>query len=141
VPSVAFIGHNLVPRHDHVLPFRENFVVCYAAQLIELLIAIIKVSRHENWLRTGDLGYRDEDGFFFIVGRKKELIIRGGYNVYPREVEEVLYAHPAVAEAAVTAIPDERLGEEVKAYCSLKPGQSVSERELIAFVKLWTPSS
>ena len=68
-----------------------------------------------GWFHTGDLGYVDEDGFFFIVDRKKELIIRGGYNVYPREVEEVLYAHPAVAEVAVIGVPDDRLGEEVKA--------------------------
>ena len=69
-----------------------------------------------GWFHSGDLGYLDEDGFLFIVDRKKELIIRGGYNVYPREVEEVLYAHPAVAEAAVVGVPDERLGEEVKAF-------------------------
>ena len=61
---------------------------------------------------TGDLGYMDEDGFYFIVDRKKDLIIRGGYNVYPREVEEVLHSHPAVAQTAVVKVPDERLGEE-----------------------------
>jgi long-chain acyl-CoA synthetase len=88
-----------------------------------------------GWLHTGDLGYRDEDGFFFIVDRKKEMIIRGGYNVYPREVEEVLYAHPAVDEVAVVGVPDERLGEEVKAFVSAKPGVEVSERELIDFAK------
>ena len=75
-----------------------------------------------GWFHTGDLGYRDEDGFYFIVDRKKDLIIRGGYNVYPREVEEVLYTHPAVAPAAVVGVPDERLGEEVKAYVETKPG-------------------
>ena len=68
-----------------------------------------------GWFHTGDLGYVDDEGFFFIVDRKKELVIRGGYNVYPREVEEVLYAHPAVAEAAVIGRPDDRLGEEVVA--------------------------
>ena len=77
-----------------------------------------------GWLHTGDLGYVDEDGFFFIVDRKKDLIIRGGYNVYPREVEEVLYAHPAVAEAAVIGVPDERLGEEVKAFVALRRAAS-----------------
>ena len=64
---------------------------------------------------------RDEDGFFYIVDRKKDLIIRGGFNVYPREVEEVLYAHPAVREAAVIGTPDDEYGEEVTAYISLKP--------------------
>ena len=88
-----------------------------------------------GWFHTGDLGYVDEDGFFFIVDRKKELIIRGGYNVYPREVEEVLYAHPAVAEAAVVGVPDERLGEEVKAFVAPKPGATVVEEEIVEYVK------
>jgi long-chain acyl-CoA synthetase len=77
----------------------------------------------------------DEDGYFFIVDRKKDLIIRGGYNVYPREVEEVLYEHPAVQEAAVVAVPDESLGEEVGAAVVLKAGESVDARELKAYVK------
>ncbi|GAA2216201.1 long-chain fatty acid--CoA ligase [Nonomuraea monospora] len=88
-----------------------------------------------GWLHTGDLGYVDEDGFFFIIDRKKELIIRGGYNVYPREVEEILYNHPAVAEAAVVGVPDARLGEEVAAYVSLKPGEPATTAELIAYCK------
>jgi long-chain acyl-CoA synthetase len=88
-----------------------------------------------DWFHTGDLGYVDEEGFFFIVDRKKELIIRGGYNVYPREVEEVLYTHPAVHEAAVIGVPDERLGEEVMAYISLKAGEVTSPDELIEFTK------
>lgn len=88
-----------------------------------------------GWLHSGDLGYRDEDGFFFIVDRKKEMIIRGGYNVYPREVEEVLYTHPAVFECAVVGAPDERLGEEVHAYVSVKVGNSVDPQTLIDFVK------
>jgi long-chain acyl-CoA synthetase len=88
-----------------------------------------------GWFHSGDMGYMDEDGFFFIVDRKKELIIRGGFNVYPREVEEVLYAHPAVAEAAVIGVPDERLGEEVKAVVALRPGQAASQEDLIAYCK------
>jgi long-chain acyl-CoA synthetase len=88
-----------------------------------------------GWFHTGDLGYVDEQGYYFIVDRKKEMIIRGGFNVYPREVEEVLYAHPAVGEAAVIGIPDERLGEEVKAVVSLKPGATATEADIIAFVK------
>jgi len=89
-----------------------------------------------GWLHTGDLSYVDEDGFFFIVDRKKDLIIRGGYNVYPREVEDVLYTHPAVAEAAVVGVPDDRLGQEVKAFVALRhDGTRVTEQELVDYVK------
>ncbi len=89
----------------------------------------------DGWLHTGDLGYVDEDGFFFVVDRKKDMIIRGGENVYPREVEDVLYQHPAVAEAAVVGVPDARLGEEVKAFVALRPGHEATEAELVAFVR------
>jgi len=88
-----------------------------------------------GWFHTGDLGYIDEDGFLFIVGRIKELIIRGGFNVYPAELEDVLHAHPAILEAAVVGIPDDRLGEEVKAVVALRPGASLTEEELIAYCK------
>ncbi|MGB2711960.1 MAG: long-chain fatty acid--CoA ligase [Conexibacter sp.] len=89
----------------------------------------------DGWFHTGDLAKRDEDGYFFIVDRKKDLIIRGGYNVYPREVEEVLYEHPAVAEAAVVALPHAELGEEVGAAVALKAGADAAPDELQAFVK------
>src|SRR5215510_101260 len=89
----------------------------------------------DGWFRTGDMAKVDEDGYFFIVDRKKDLIIRGGYNVYPREVEEVLYEHPAVQEAAVVGMPDEHLGEEVGAAVALKKGEHISEDDLRAFVK------
>jgi long-chain acyl-CoA synthetase len=88
-----------------------------------------------GWLHTGDMGYRDTDGYLFIVDRKKDLVIRGGMNVYPREVEEVLFAHPAVAEAAVIGVPDARLGEEVVAVVSLQPDRTASEEELIAYCR------
>jgi len=89
----------------------------------------------DGWFATGDMAKVDEDGYFYIVDRKKDLIIRGGYNVYPRDVEEVLYEHPAVREAAVVGIPDDDLGEEVGAAIALKPGESVDEETLRAFVK------
>jgi long-chain acyl-CoA synthetase len=88
-----------------------------------------------GWFHTGDLGYRDEDDFFYIVDRTKDLVIRGGFNVYPREIEEVLHAHPAVLEAAVLGRPDPRLGEEVVAFITLKRGATVTPDELIAFCK------
>jgi len=89
----------------------------------------------DGWLRTGDLAKVDEDGYFFIVDRKKELIIRGGYNIYPREIEEVLYEHPAVHECAVIGIPHPELGEEVGAAVSLRAGADATAKELREFVK------
>src|SRR5919109_3106423 len=89
----------------------------------------------DGWFYTGDLARVDEDGFFYIVDRKKELIIRGGYNVYPREIEEVLYEHPAVQEAAVVGIEDEKMGEEVGAAVVLKKGEDISADELKDYVK------
>ncbi|MFB9166052.1 long-chain-fatty-acid--CoA ligase [Arthrobacter psychrochitiniphilus] len=95
----------------------------------------------DGWFRTGDLGRMDEDGVYFIVDRKKDMILRGGYNIYPREIEEVLYEHPAVAEAAVVGMPDDVHGEEVCAAVSLKPGAVGAEdpealaAEIVEFVK------
>ena len=89
----------------------------------------------DGWFHSGDMGKVDEDGYFFIVDRKKELIISGGYNVYPREVEEVLYEHPCVQEAAVIGVEDEKMGEEVGAAVVLKKGEDVSEDDLRDFVK------
>jgi long-chain acyl-CoA synthetase len=89
----------------------------------------------DGWFRTGDMARVDEDGYFFIVDRKKDMIIRGGYNVYPREIEEVLYEHPAVQEAAVVGVPDAALGEEVAAAVTLKQGESLDAAELRAWVK------
>jgi long-chain acyl-CoA synthetase len=88
-----------------------------------------------GWLHTGDLGYFDQDGFLFIVSRKKELIIRGGYNVYPSEIENVLHGHPAVAEVAVVGIPDARLGEDVMAVVIRRPAMDVLEAELVAYCR------
>jgi long-chain acyl-CoA synthetase len=88
-----------------------------------------------GWFHTGDLAKVDDDGYFFIVDRKKDMIIRGGFNVYPREIEEVLYEHPAVAECAVVGIPDELMGEEVGAAVSLKEGEQASEEDLREYVR------
>ncbi len=83
-----------------------------------------------GWLFTGDIGYMDEDGYFYIVDRKKDMIIAGGYNIYPREVEEVLYEHDAIQEAVVVGMPDPYRGETVKAFIVLKEGHSATEEEL-----------
>jgi long-chain acyl-CoA synthetase len=88
-----------------------------------------------GWFHTGDLAYKDEDGYLFIVDRKKDLIIRGGYNVYPREIEEVLYGNPSIAEAAVIGKADEKLGEEVVAVVTLKEGASTTPEDVIAYCK------
>ncbi len=89
----------------------------------------------DGWLHTGDMARIDEDGYFFIVDRKKDLIIRGGYNVYPREIEELLYEHPAVREAAVIGVPHDEFGEEIGAAVTLKDGAVATEAELREFVK------
>ena len=86
-------------------------------------------------LKTGDVGYMDDQGWFYVVDRKKDQINAGGYKVWPREVEDVLYEHPAVREAAVVGVPDEYRGETVKAFVSVRPGQEVDPDELIAFCK------
>jgi long-chain acyl-CoA synthetase len=88
-----------------------------------------------DWFLSGDMGKRDEDGYYFIVDRKKELIIRGGYNVYPREIEEVLYEHPAVMEAAVIGVSCATNGEEVAAAIGLKPGETATAEEIQEFAK------
>jgi long-chain acyl-CoA synthetase len=89
----------------------------------------------DGWFRTGDLARRDKDGWYYIVDRAKDMIIRGGFNVYPREVEEVLITHEAVSLAAVIGVPHESHGEEVKAFVILKPGASATEEELVAWGK------
>jgi long-chain acyl-CoA synthetase len=89
----------------------------------------------DGWLYTGDIAKMDKDGFVYIVDRKKDMIIAGGFNIYPREVEEVLYEHPAVFEAAVVGVPDPYRGETVKAYVVLRPGAKATQEEIIAFCR------
>jgi len=88
-----------------------------------------------GWLHTGDMAKVDEDGYFYIVDRKKDMILAGGYNIYPRDVEEVLYEHPKVQEAVVAGIPDVYRGETVKAYLILKVGQTATAEEIVSFCK------
>jgi long-chain acyl-CoA synthetase len=89
----------------------------------------------DGWLYTGDIGYFDDEGYLYVVDRKKELINVGGYKVYPREVDEVLHAHPAVQEAAAVGVPDSFRGEAVKAVVALKPGARLGEDELLEYCR------
>ncbi|REK84857.1 long-chain fatty acid--CoA ligase [Streptomyces inhibens] len=114
--EIAIRGHNVMKRYW---------------QRPEETAAAIR----DGWFYTGDLGRVDQDGYFWIVGRMKDVIIRGGYNVYPREVEDVLYEHPAVADAAVIGLPNPDLGEEVGAAVVLKPGARTTAEDLREYVK------
>jgi long-chain acyl-CoA synthetase len=89
----------------------------------------------DGWLHTGDIGHKDTDGYLYVVDRKKDLILRGGLNVFPRDVEDVMVTHPAVAQAGVVGKPDPRLGEEVVAFVSLRPEASVTAQELVAYAR------
>jgi len=90
---------------------------------------------NDGWLHTGDLGYMDEDGFVFVTGRMKELIIKAGENIAPREIDEVFYRHPAIQNAASVGIPDEEYGEEIMCCCVLNPGYDCTEEELREFCR------
>jgi long-chain acyl-CoA synthetase len=134
IPGVAIA---ILDDADQALPAGEVGEVCVRGpnvmqgyyRLPEETAAALR----GGWLHTGDMGRLDADGYLYIVERKKDLIIRGGFNIYPREVEDVLYAHPAVAEAAVVGLRDAVMGEEVLAWVALKPGASVDEATLLTF--------
>jgi long-chain acyl-CoA synthetase len=88
-----------------------------------------------GWLYTGDIAVRDEDDYFFIVDRKKDMIIAGGYNIYPREIDEVLYQHPKIQDAVAVGVPDEYRGETIKAFVILKQGETATEEDIISFCR------
>ena len=89
----------------------------------------------DDWFFTGDIGYMDEEGYLFIVDRKKDMIIAGGYNIYPREIDEVLFEHPKLQEACAVGVPDPYRGETVKAFCVVKSGMTCTEEEVISFCR------
>ena len=89
----------------------------------------------DGWMHTGDLGVMDADGYLNIVGRMKDMVIRGGENVYPREIEEVLFEHPAIGSAQVIGVPDERMGEELMAWIVVRDGATVTDDEVRAFCR------
>lgn len=138
------IGTNIVNVVNRVVDeFGEDVPVGEVGELIVQGPNVMKgyyklpeetaVALRNGWLYTGDLARQDEDGYFYIVDRKKDLVIVGGYNVYPREVEEVLYEHPAVVEAAVVGIPDPNYGEAIRAYVVKKEGDPTTVDELKGF--------
>ena len=131
----------IIDKDDHITVMRTGEIgeVCISGPQV-MKGYLNQPGETDNVLRngrlhTGDLGYMDSDGFFFIVGRSKEMIIVGGYNVYPRNVEEVIYTHPAVAECAVIGLEHPTRGQMIKAYVVLKDGQSLDESTLKAFLK------
>jgi long-chain acyl-CoA synthetase len=89
----------------------------------------------DGWYHSGDMVYFDEDGYYYVKDRKKDMIVRAAFNIYPKEIEDLLYTHPAVAEAQVVGIPDLVKGEEVVACLALKPGESLTEQQVIAFCR------
>jgi acyl-CoA synthetase (AMP-forming)/AMP-acid ligase II len=91
---------------------------------------LARALKPDGWLHTGDLGYMDEDGFVFVTGRLKELIIKGGVNIAPREIDEAVYCYDAILDAAAVGIPDEHYGEEIMVCCTIKPGHTCTEEEL-----------
>jgi long-chain acyl-CoA synthetase len=138
-PPIFACEVRVVDEADHPLPAGQageivirghNVMTGYYKRPLETSEAL-----RNGWFHTGDIGVIDEDGYVAIVDRKKDMVLRGGMNVYPREIEEVLMTHPAVSLAAVIGVPDERLGEEVKAFVVRKPGASLTEDELIAWGK------
>jgi len=86
-----------------------------------------------GWLRTGDIAKMDEDGYLYLVERKKDLIIRGGFNIYPRDIEEVIYKHPAIQDAVAISVPDPVMSEEVKVYIVLKEGKAATAEEILSY--------
>jgi long-chain acyl-CoA synthetase len=133
------IGNEMkvVDDNDHDVPDGElGEIVLRGENILKGYFKSPKATQaafRNGWFHTGDVGYRDKDGFFYIVDRKSDMIIRGGENIYPREIDEVLYQHPAVAAAATIGVPDDLYGEEVAAFIVLKDGLKVSEEELINY--------
>jgi len=129
----------IVDEQDRPLPDGERGEVCIRGHHVMKGYLkrpeATKEALRGGWFHSGDIGTRSPEGYFTIVDRKKDMILRGGFNVYPREVEEVLYTHEAVAEVAVIGIPDPEKGEEIKAVIALAPGAELSAEDVVAFCK------
>ncbi len=137
----------IVDENDHPLPDGERGEICIRGHNVMKGYLgrpdATKEALQGGWFHSGDIGLRDEDGCYWIVDRKKDMILRGGFNVYPREVEEVLYAHEAVVEAAVIGVPHESHGEEVKAVVALGAGRDGQRggRSSPSARSAWPPTS
>jgi long-chain acyl-CoA synthetase len=144
--KIGSIGVPMPNTDQKIVDLEDSSITLPSNQEGELLIAGPQVMQgywgrpeetadvlKDGWLHTGDIAFTDNDGYTFIAGRKKDLIIAGGYNVYPDEVDAVLMAHPAVQESATIGIPDERRGENVKSFIVLAEGHTITPTELIAY--------
>ncbi|MBI2467155.1 MAG: AMP-binding protein, partial [Candidatus Rokubacteria bacterium] len=136
-PPIPGVEVGIFDDADRQVPVGEAGEVCVRGPNVMLgyyrMPEETAAALRNGWLHTGDIGRLDQDGFLYIVERKKDLIIRGGLNIYPREVEEVLYAHPKIAEGAVVGMPDPLMGEDVLAFVVLRPGERATAEEIIAF--------
>jgi long-chain acyl-CoA synthetase len=136
---ITGVDFRIVDEHDREVPSGERGeIVLRGHNIMKGYFRRPEETAHAmrgGWFHTGDVGYVDADGDVVIVDRQKDMIIRGGYNVYPREIEEILYSHPAVREAAVVGVPHERYGEEVKAVVSLKPNTTATPQEIIDYCR------
>lgn len=138
-PPVPFLQARVVDEEGRALPpDQAGELICRGPNVMQGYYRNQEATREavkDGWLYTGDVATVDEEGYFYIVDRKKDMIISGGENIYPREIEEVLFRHPAIADAAVIGIPDETWGEAVKAFIVTKEGKSVDEQGIIEFCK------
>ncbi len=138
-PPVSFIEVRVVDDQDRDLPVGEvGELICRGPNVMKGYYKDEEATREAlrgGWLHTGDIGRTDEEGFIYIVDRKKDMIVSGGENIYPREIEEILYSHPRIEDAAIIGVPDPLWGESVKAVIVLKKGATMSEEEVIEYCK------
>jgi acyl-CoA synthetase (AMP-forming)/AMP-acid ligase II len=138
-PPPPFLEVKIVDDLDREVPRGEvGEIICRGPNIMKGYYQDPKGTEEAlrgGWLHTGDMGRMDEEGFIYIVDRKKDMIVSGGENIYPREIEELLFRHPKIQDAAVVGIPDPLWGESVKAFVILKPGRSMTEAEVIEYCK------
>lgn len=138
-PAVTFLEVRIVDEQDRDVPVGEvGEVICRGPNVMKGYYKDEEATREAlrgGWLHTGDLARRDEEGFIYIVDRKKDMIVSGGENIYPREIEEILYSHPKIEDAAIIGVPDPLWGESVRAVIVLKRGETMTEEEVIEYCK------